>query len=266
LPDQAHGQKPVKAITVAFYNLENIFDTINDPITSDEEFTPTGANAWTWERYQEKLGNMSDVISQVGDEFIKGGPTIIGLSEVENRGVLEDLIRTRALKVNGYAIAHFESPDRRGVDVALLYKKNEFLLVNAVAVPMNMPGKPDFKTRDQLVVSGLVDKDTITVVVNHWPSRGNDETYRLAAASVTRNIVDSLYHRNPDAIILVEGDFNDDPVDPSILKILGAQGKEDRFVPVAFSIRCGNSLKTDMDLLPIVTIGTCSTRSLCRSP
>ena len=219
------GQKQAKAVCIAFYNLENLYDTINDPTINDEEFTPSGGNAWTYDKYQKKLDHMSTVISLIGEDVLKGGPTIIGLSEIENRGVLEDLINTPALKASGYGIAHFDSPDRRGVDVALLYKKKDFTLVNAVAVPMKMPGQPEFKTRDQLVVTGLIDRDTFTIVVNHWPSRGNDVPYRLAAAAVTKSIVDSLYKVHHDARVLVMGDLNDDPIDESVAVILGAQGK-----------------------------------------
>ncbi len=227
----AYGQKQAKAICVAFYNLENLFDTIDDPATNDAEFTPSGSNLWTWDRYQNKLNHMSTVISQIGDEYLKGGPTVIGMSELENRGVLEDLIRTDALKNAGYGIAHVDSPDRRGVDVGLFYKKSDFSLVNVVAVPMHMPGDTGFRTRDQLVVTGLVDSDTLTVVVNHWPSRGNNEPYRLAAAEVTRKIADSLYARDPDAKILIMGDLNDDPVDPSVQDVLGAKGKLPKVKP-----------------------------------
>jgi hypothetical protein len=221
----SYGQKQAKAVCIAFYNIENLFDTIDDPFTNDAEFLPGGANNWTTERYQRKLDHMSSVISQLGDEFIKGGPTMIGLSEMENRGVLEDLIRTDALKNLGYGIAHFESPDYRGVDVGLLYKKKDFLIVNTVAVPLHMADRPDFRTRDQLVVTGLLDGDTVTVVVNHWPSRGNEEPYRIAAGTLTRKIVDSIYAQNRNANILVMGDLNDDPTDASLLGALGAQGK-----------------------------------------
>jgi hypothetical protein len=218
------SQKQAKAICVAFYNLENLYDTINDPTINDEEFLPNGANLWNSDKYLRKLDHMSTVISQIGDEFMKGGPTIIGLSEIENQRVLEDLIHTNALKNSGYSIAHFDSPDRRGVDVAMLYKK-DFVLVHAVAVPLHMPEKPDFKTRDQLVVTGLLDGDTVTIVVNHWPSRGNDEPYRIAAARLTRHIADSLYARNKEARMLIMGDLNDDPIDQSLIVALGAEGR-----------------------------------------
>ncbi len=227
----AYSQKQAKAICIAFYNVENLFDTIDDPSTNDVEYTPTGGNLWTWDRYQEKLSHMSFVINQIGEEVLKGGPTLIGLSEVENRGVLEDLIKTDALKNSGYVVAHFNSPDRRGVDVGLLYKKKDFELINAASVRMVMPGQPDFKTRDQLVVTGLIDNDTISVLVNHWPSRGNDEPYRLAAAATSRKIADSLYSRDKNAKILIMGDLNDDPVDPSVSTILGAEGRLNKVKP-----------------------------------
>lgn len=226
-----YGQKQAKAISVAFYNLENLFDTINDPKTNDSEFTPEGSNQWTWDRYQSKLARMASVITQIGDDFIKGGPTVIGFSEVENRRVLEDLILTDALKDAGYSIVHYDSPDRRGVDVALFFKKKDFRLVHTASVRMEMPGQPGFYTRDQLVVSGIVDGDTLSVVVNHWPSRGNDEPYRIAAATTTRKIADSLFQRNVNANILIMGDLNDDPVDISVNQVLGAQGKESKVKP-----------------------------------
>jgi hypothetical protein len=228
---QALCQKQAKAVCVAFYNLENLFDTIDDPKINDAEFLPAGANLWTSDKYIRKIKHMSEVIAQIGDETIKGGPTMIGLSEIENRGVLEDLIHSEALRNSGYAIAHFDSPDRRGVDVALLYKKKDFLLVNAVAVPLHMTNQPEFRTRDQLVVTGLLDKDTVTVVVNHWPSRGNDVPYRIAAAGLTRHIADSLYARNKNARMLIMGDLNDDPIDESVSTTLGAQGKLSKVKP-----------------------------------
>ena len=228
LSHQPVFSQKAKAVCIAFYNLENLFDTINDPKTNDTEFTPTGSNLWTWERYQEKQSHMSSVISQIGEEVIKGGPTVIGLSEIENRGVLEDLVKTDALKNSGYEIAHFDSPDRRGVDVGLLYKKKDFIFINASSVRMEMPSDPGFKSRDQLVVTGLIDKDTFSIVVNHWPSRGNDEPYRLAAAKTSRKIADSLFARNPNARILIMGDLNDDPIDPSVMQVLGAEGKPDK--------------------------------------
>ncbi len=224
-------QKKVKAATIAFYNLENLFDTIDDPDKNDEEFLPGGANHWTSERYLKKLANMSQVISQVGNEFTKGGPTLLGVSEIENRLVLEDLIKTPALVNSGYGIVHYDSPDSRGVDVGLIYRKRDFTVINTVSARLNMPGEPNWKSRDQLVVTGLLDGDTISVIVNHWPSRGNLPPYRAAAASLTRSLADSLYRASSNAKIVIMGDLNDDPVDESVNVILGAQGQEQKVKP-----------------------------------
>lgn len=210
----------VKVGCIAFYNLENLYDTIDDPRTDDAEFLPGGANDWTSKRYLLKINNMSEVISQIGDEFTQGGPSIIGVSEIENHRVLEDLISTPRLKKSGYAIVQFDSPDSRGVDVALLYREKDFTVTNAKVVKLTVNWDAKFKTRDQLVVSGLFDGDPLTVIVNHWPSRGHGSEYRMAAGKLTRSIVDSLLKINKDAKIIVMGDLNDDPVDPSIKKNL----------------------------------------------
>ncbi|MBM3404054.1 MAG: endonuclease/exonuclease/phosphatase family protein [Bacteroidetes bacterium] len=211
---------------IAFYNLENIFDTIDDPLTDDEEFLPTGANQWTSERYRKKLDNMSEVIVQVGGEMVKGGPSIIGLSEVENRGVLEDLIRTTAMKPAGYQIVHADSPDRRGVDVALLYKPSVFTVTSSMSARLYIHDRPDFLTRDQLVVTGNFNGEPLTVIVNHWPSRGNAPEFRMEAARLARYLVDSLLKLDPQSKIIVMGDLNDDPVDPSVFKQLNAIGRQ----------------------------------------
>jgi len=222
------AQTKVKAAVVAFYNLENLFDTIDDPATNDAEFLPSGANGWTSERYLSKLNNMSEVISQIGGEYLTGGPTLLGVSEIENAGVLHDLINTKALSASGYDIVHFDSPDRRGVDVGLLYRKNDFTVVNATSTRLVMDSDSGFLTRDQLCVTGLLDGETISVIVNHWPSRGNIESCRIAAAELSRHLADSLFAINPNAKIFIEGDLNDDPVDKSVYKALGAVGKEDK--------------------------------------
>ncbi len=222
------GQTKAKAAVIAFYNLENLFDTIDDPITNDAEFLPSGGNGWTSERYNSKLKNMAEVISQIGSEYVTGGPAIIGVSEIENSGVLHDLINTQALATSGYDIVHFNSPDRRGVDVGLLYRKNSFTVLNATSTRLYMASDSGFLSRDQLCVTGLIDGEAISVIVNHWPSRGNSEPYRIAAAKLSRHLVDSLYAINPNAKIFVQGDLNDDPVDKSVYKVLGAVGKEEK--------------------------------------
>lgn len=224
-------EKKVRAAIIAFYNLENLFDTINDPAINDEEFLPGGANKWNSERYNLKLKNMAEVISQIGDEYIQGGPTILGVSEIENRRVLEDLIATDALKKSGYDIVHFDGPDRRGVDVGLIYRKSDFKVTNALSARLRMPSDTGFRTRDQLVVTGILGGETISVIVNHWPSRGNKPPYRAAAAALSRKLADSLFAINPNAKIFIMGDLNDDPVDVSVKDILAAQGKRENVKP-----------------------------------
>ncbi|NLH52876.1 MAG: endonuclease/exonuclease/phosphatase family protein [Bacteroidales bacterium] len=211
---------------MAFYNIENLFDTIDSPDTDDREFLPDGANQWNSNKYKVKLKNMAEVIGQIGDEFVTGGPSIIGLAEVENRTVLKDLINTPPLQGKGYGIVHFDSPDPRGVDVALLYKFRDFKVLNAVAVPLRMKNNPRFRSRDQLVVSGVSYGDTLHLIVNHWPSRRSGPEFRAAAASLTRHIVDSLNSVHPGAKIIVMGDLNDDPTDPSLTQFLQAKGSK----------------------------------------
>ncbi|NTW33405.1 MAG: endonuclease/exonuclease/phosphatase family protein, partial [Bacteroidetes bacterium] len=150
-------EKQYKVGCIAFYNLENLYDTINDPDKNDEEFTPNGKSSWTSERYNKKIKNLSEVISQVGDEYVKGGPAIMGISEVENKQVVEDLISAPALKSSNYGIVHYDSPDRRGVDVALIYQKEHFKVLNSNHVKLSISGNPGFASRDQLVVSGIFD-------------------------------------------------------------------------------------------------------------
>lgn len=222
---QVFAQSKAKVAVIGFYNVENLFDTIDNPYTNDQEFLPDGANAWNSEKYNKKLLNMSEVISQIGDEYIKGGPTILGVAEVENELVLRDLIKTPKLINSGYEIVHYESPDYRGIDVGFLYKKESFTVVNSTNTKFFIEDNPKYRTRSQLCVTGLLGNDTISIIVNHWPARGNDEKYRLAAAQLTKNIADSLYNRNPEAKIVIMGDLNDDPIDKSIKNVLGAEGK-----------------------------------------
>jgi predicted extracellular nuclease len=219
--------KTYKASCIAFYNLENLFDTIDDPNTNDAEFLPGGINKWTTQRYQAKLSNMAKVIAGIGGEMVKGGPTIIGLSEIENRGVLEDLINTTPLKDLDYAIVHYDSPDKRGVDVAMLYKPSVFKVTNSTTNTLYMPGRTDFYSRDQLVVTGELDGETISVIVNHWPSRRSGPEYREEAAKLSRKLSDSLSREHKNAKIFIMGDLNDDPTDKSVLKVLGAKGKKE---------------------------------------
>lgn len=222
----------VKLACIAFYNLENLFDTINDPDKNDEEFLPDGANHWTGRIYLEKLRNMSFVIDQIGNTYNNMRPTILGVSEIENIHVLEDLIACDLLKPFGYKIVHYDSPDRRGVDVGLIYQSSRFTVISSSSHRLVVSDNPDFITRDQLLVTGLLDGDTMSFIVNHWPSRRGGQKssapLRNAAASLNRHIVDSLLAINPNAKIIVMGDLNDDPDDPSVMQFLKAGGKKDK--------------------------------------
>lgn len=221
-------EKKYLATTIAFYNVENLFDTIDDPGVNDAEFLPQGTNRWTGERYKAKLSNLASVIARIGEDVVPGGPAIIGLSEIENRGVMEDLINTPPLDKLGYDIVHYDSPDRRGIDVGLLYKKDAFKVINSTSNRLYMPGRTDFYSRDQLVVTGLLFGDRISVIVNHWPSRRAGPEYREAAARLSRQLSDSLTREDKNAKIFIMGDLNDDPTDRSVFKVLGAKANADK--------------------------------------
>ena len=231
-------EKKIKVTCIAFYNLENLYDTIDSPDTDDAEFLPTGPNTWNTEKYMLKLDHMSEVISQIGDEQLKGGPAIIGFSEIENRGVLEDLINTPRLKKSGYAIVHYDSPDLRGVDVALIYKPSVFKVEKSYPVRLTLAGDTAFRSRDQLVVKGLLDGEPLTIIVNHWPSRRGGEARsapkRAAAANLSRAIADSICNVTPNSKIIVMGDLNDDPIDKSLVKVFKAKGKAENLAPCDF--------------------------------
>lgn len=227
LPNSLWAQETnYQAACIAFYNVENLFDTIQDPKVRDEEFLPEGGRKWDRKKYQQKLDNLAKVIDQIGRNVGVDGPAILGVCEVENRRVLEDLCRTDALKAKNYQIVHEDSPDARGIDVALLYRPTVF---KVLAHRMHRVPMPERATRDLLVVTGLFEEDTLSVIVNHWPSRSGGEQRsaprRIQAAEVARSISDSLKQRNPKAKIILMGDFNDDPNNDSIKKTLGAKGK-----------------------------------------
>jgi len=220
----AFGQKKPVQFTAVFYNTENLFDTIDNPATADEDYLPTAAMPWNTGRFNVKIEHISKVLASVNEPVL---PDIIGLAEIENHGVLENLIQTNNLKAGAYKIVQFDSPDERGIDVALLYKNKSFKLLSAVPLKVILPGTKNDKTRDILYVKGIAfKKTTLHIFVNHWPSRrgGQDESeaLRMAAAKVLRHSVDSVLLTNPLANILIMGDFNDNPVDKSISVMLGA--------------------------------------------
>ncbi len=238
LINTSYGQqkKEYKVNTVAFYNLENLFDYEDDPITFDDDRTPDGRDHWTKEIYEAKLKNMAKVISEIGKEVTGTSPAIVGVCETENRRVLEDLLNQEPLLQQDYGIVQFDSPDRRGIDVALLYKKRLFTPTGYKAYPLIIYDNEDkskrIYTRDQLLVSGMLDGEKIHVIVNHWPSRSGGEARsrhkRIEAAKLNKRIIDSLFSDDPYAKIITMGDLNDDPTSPSVKKYLKAKGKREK--------------------------------------
>lgn len=250
--------KKFKVHTVAFYNVENLFDTINDPDTYDEEYTPV--NGWTKKNYEKKLDNLSRVLIELGtSDMQKNAPVIIGVCEVENRRVLEDLVKQPRLIDKGYKIVHFDSPDKRGIDVGFLYQEKYFQPTSYINVPLYVyqneetTSKKSKKnadedqeiennknydtktkriyTRDQLLVTGMLDGEEVNVIVNHWPSRSGGEKrsspYREAAGRLNRKIMDSLIKINPNAKIITMGDLNDGTYNKSVKEGIGAKLKKE---------------------------------------
>lgn len=210
-------------VSIAFWNVENLYDTINDPLKDDEEFLPNGKNMWNTEKYYQKLKNLSSVIAKLGDPLLKQAPAIIGLAEIENKTVLQDLVKQDLLKKNNYQIIHYDGPDKRGVDVALLYNPEYFKLFATKRYTLTLKNDTSFATREQLVVSGKLMGEEIYFIVAHWPSRrggaeSNDK--RIEAANLGRRIVDSLFKINTQASIIYMGDLNDDPKDESVSKVM----------------------------------------------
>ena len=222
----------VELSCVAFYNLENLFDTIHDVGKNDYEYLPDGANKWNTRKYMAKLQNMSYAISQIGTDKSPVGAVILGVAEVENWRVLNDLVNQPAIANRNYQIVHYEGPDRRGVDVALLYNPRYFTYSSSKTFTLHYAPNPDFRTRDQLLVTGLLQNERIHIIVNHWPSRTGgekqSEPLRKAAAGLTRSIVDSLFRAEPNAKIIIMGDLNDDPANESCAKVLGAKRDADK--------------------------------------
>jgi hypothetical protein len=213
---------------IGFYNLENLFDTLDSPATNDVDFTPGGRLRWNAGRYRSKQTNMARVISGIATDRTPDGLALLGVSEVENRKVLEDLVAQPELKSRQYQIVHFDSPDERGIDCGLLYQSKYFKVKSARAVPVALTRDTvvDF-TRDILYVSGLFHGEPLHVMVGHWPSRSGGENAsvwrRAAAAAVCRQLTDSISRADPGAKIVIMGDLNDDPVNPSLAEVLQAK-------------------------------------------
>ena len=219
---------------IGFYNVENLFDTIDDPNKNDEQFLPNGEYRWGTKRYEAKLNSFSKVISEIAK--LDGGLFVLGVSEIENEQVLLDLVATELLKPYHFSVCHHESPDRRGVDVAFLYDASRFKILSTKAFPTIVPNNPDFITRDQWLMTGVLDgSDTLDIVVNHWPSKSGGEQRslpgRLAAGQLGRRIADSVLNSRPNAKFIYMGDLNDNPSSKCILKEMDTKTKPEKLAP-----------------------------------
>ncbi|RZN83627.1 MAG: endonuclease/exonuclease/phosphatase family protein [Winogradskyella sp.] len=230
----AQKEKRFKIHTIAFYNLENLFDTINDPLKYDEASPMMEMAASNrGEVYKKKVKGMARVIADIGRDQSKNSPAIIGVCEIENRKVLEDVVNDPLLLGKDYGIIHIDGPDARSIDVALLYQKALFQPMTTSSHELKIYDDKTRKrkyTRDQLLVSGKLDGDLIHLIVNHWPSRSGGEARsrpkRVAAAKVNKRIIDSLQSNDPYAKIFTMGDLNDDPTNESVKKVLKAKAKK----------------------------------------
>lgn len=218
---------PANHFSIAFYNIDNLYDTVNDTDHNDNDFTPSGKYGWTESRYKAKLENMAKVISQLADN---SSPDILGVCELENRKAFESLLDEKELK-GKYGIAHFDSPDERGVDVALAYDKHKFRLIQSDKINVALSKNSKDRTRDQLCVTLLLNasKDTFHVYICHFPSRkeGKDESEqnRIDAAKACSTYINQHFNLKKDKLVII-GDFNDEPWDISIKSILGAKNIE----------------------------------------
>lgn len=216
------ANQTTEIVQIGFYNVENLFDTIDNPQKQDDDFTPEGRNKYSTDRYRTKLQNITRVLTEMGL------PEVIGFCEVENRAVLEDLMKTGSFADFPYEIVHFESPDDRGIDNALVYRSDIFKVVAADFIRIIFPDEmEEDATRDVLVVRGQFSNEKdILILVNHWPSRRGgveaSEPKRMFVAGEIMKMMDSLENVYSNIPILLMGDFNDEPLNNSILKKLQA--------------------------------------------
>lgn len=233
----AQGKKKYQVACIGFYNLENFYDTIDDPKKNDDEFTPAGPYGYNSRIYRDKVSKLEEVVSQIATEQTPDGLALIGVAEIENRKVLEDLVAQPKLAGRKYGIVHYNSPDARGVDVGLLYNPKYFKPLHSEPLLVkltNADGSP-YYTRDVLWVAGNFYGETIHIFVNHWPSRrGGEEASapsRAKAAATAKRIIDSLVKEKPATKIVLMGDLNDDPVSPSVVEVLGAKENQQDVKP-----------------------------------
>jgi len=227
LSPMGHAQKQENTFVVMSYNVENLFDTLNAPGTKDEDFSQGGVKNWTWDRYEKKLDDLTEVVRSIPNKEM---PAIIGLAEIENRTVLEDLISNRGMRKGKYEIIHEDGPDPRGIECAMLYRPELFKYKSHEYIPVSDPSDSGYLYRGILHVEGkAVDGSDLHIFMNHWKSRsgGTQETerQRMLTAITLRKQMDILLGRGAEHKLIVMGDFNDEPTNTSILTGLSATGK-----------------------------------------
>ncbi len=221
-------EKRYEVYGVGFYNLENLFDTIHDYGKNDYEYLPDGTNKWGTLKYTNKLKNMATVLNEMATDVIPVGMAAVGVSEVENSRVLEDLVNHEILAPRGWDFVHIEGPDKRGVDCALLYNPQLFKPVNSKLAPYTTEDNDTtYKTRGFLIVSGEMGGELVHIIVNHWPSRYASSPARERAGVLVRDLKDSLLAEMPESRVIIMGDMNDDPDDKSLKTCLGALRNKD---------------------------------------
>lgn len=231
------GAQKQKSYVIGFYNLENLFDIYDDPSHNDEEFLPDGKNKWTKAKYDKKVHNMAQVIRAMKDD---NGVyhTLLGISEIENRLVVEDLVSDPQIADANFQIVHYDGPDTRGVDVGLLYRPDQFKVLDSESIPFDFKGtklnitldaaaQAAFRTRDILMVHGLIEGEHFAVYVTHLPSRigGKGSDLRSRGAEIIYNHAMKMEAKYPGIKIVVMGDMNDNPFDESQAVVL--HGKRD---------------------------------------
>lgn len=220
-----HRQGTTNHYVIAFYNTENLFDTINDPLTRDDDKTPGGRDRWNHQRYRKKIRSLTSAITGIGSGLQNQAPVILGLCEIENKRVLLDLIAQLRAAGFEYGFVHEDSPDERGIDVALLYREDAFQPIHHEVKGVRIKTVNSFldHSRDILVVKGWLLKQPLYLLINHWPSRSGGQlrsnAYRLHAARMHKTITDSILALDRQARILSMGDYNDNPDDESLLQL-----------------------------------------------
>ena len=222
------AQKKFSVYAIGFYNVENLFDTTHDEGKNDHDFTPNGSYQWNEMKYRHKLHNMATVLAEMGTDVLPNiGCAAIGLAEVENDHVMNDLIAQPELAARGYKYVHIEGPDRRGIDCALIYNPKLFTVRDTKLVPYvyDLPKDSTHATRGFLTVSGTLAGEHVTIIVCHLPSRGAGSYYRELGGKQVKALKDSLLREDPKVKVLVMGDMNDDPTNKSMYECLSAKGE-----------------------------------------